>query len=191
MSEQPQGPGWWQASDGKWYAPQPTHAPQTQQQSTQQPAADQPQHTPKKRKKLGFLPDWRVFTYVILAFNLLMLVWIISGAASAGGEATDCGTLDQETCEAAEAVGTGIGVVILFVFWVLGDIILGILWLVTNRSKRTCPACGSSVKKGLFQCSNCGHDFRGQQYQPQVAGGSGYGGPPAGQSGPPGWGPKP
>lgn len=24
MSDAPQGPGWWQASDGKWYPPQPT-----------------------------------------------------------------------------------------------------------------------------------------------------------------------
>ena len=23
MSQQPQGPGWWQASDGRWYPPQP------------------------------------------------------------------------------------------------------------------------------------------------------------------------
>lgn len=24
MSSTPQGPGWWQASDGRWYPPQPT-----------------------------------------------------------------------------------------------------------------------------------------------------------------------
>jgi hypothetical protein len=23
MSQQPQGPGWWRASDGRWYPPQP------------------------------------------------------------------------------------------------------------------------------------------------------------------------
>ena len=24
MSQQPQGPGWWRASDGRWYPPQPS-----------------------------------------------------------------------------------------------------------------------------------------------------------------------
>jgi hypothetical protein len=28
MSDAPQGPGWWQASDGRWYPPQPTPPPQ-------------------------------------------------------------------------------------------------------------------------------------------------------------------
>lgn len=28
MSDTSQGPGWWQASDGKWYAPQPSATPQ-------------------------------------------------------------------------------------------------------------------------------------------------------------------
>ena len=27
MSDAPQGPGWWQASDGKWYPPGPAAAP--------------------------------------------------------------------------------------------------------------------------------------------------------------------
>ena len=27
MSQQPQGPGWWQASDGRWYPPQPPPQP--------------------------------------------------------------------------------------------------------------------------------------------------------------------
>ena len=27
MSQQPQGPGWWQASDGRWYPPQPQQYP--------------------------------------------------------------------------------------------------------------------------------------------------------------------
>jgi hypothetical protein len=37
MSTQPQGPGWWQASDGRWYPPQPPQAA-PYQQYTQQPA---------------------------------------------------------------------------------------------------------------------------------------------------------
>jgi hypothetical protein len=39
MSQQPQGPGWWQASDGRWYPPQPPAqpGPPYQQQYMQQP----------------------------------------------------------------------------------------------------------------------------------------------------------
>jgi hypothetical protein len=38
MSQQPQGPGWWQASDGWWYPPQPGPPVAAYQQYTQQPA---------------------------------------------------------------------------------------------------------------------------------------------------------
>jgi hypothetical protein len=118
-------------------------------------------------KRLGFLPGWRIFSYAILIFNLLMLIWVIAGIASGSGHATDCGTLDQQTCDNAAHVGTGIGVAILIVFWALLDVILGVLWLVTNRSKsRSCPVCGRDVKKGLVQCGNCGYDFRAQLQQP-------------------------
>src|SRR4051812_15572262 len=112
-------------------------------------------------KRLGFLPGWRKGTYIILIFNIVMLIWIIAGAASSGGDATDCGSLSQADCNAARDVGTGIGVFLLIVLWALGDIILGVIWLVTNRKKsRECPACGHDVKKGQFQCGKCGYDFR-------------------------------
>jgi hypothetical protein len=112
-------------------------------------------------KRLGFLPGWRIFSYVILAFNVLMLVWVIAGAASNSGHATNCGSLDQQTCDSATHAGTAIGVGILIVFWALLDVILAVLWLVTNRKKsRPCPACGTPVKNGEFQCGRCGFDFR-------------------------------
>lgn len=111
-------------------------------------------------KRLGFLPNWRILTYVILAFNLLMLIWVIGGAAGSSGDATDCGSLDQETCNAAEDIGTGIGVILLIVLWALGDIILGVIWLITNKKGRTCPSCGRSVKAGLTVCPGCGFNFQ-------------------------------
>lgn len=33
----------------------------------------------RRQRRLAFLPGWRIFTYVILAFNVLMLAWIIGG----------------------------------------------------------------------------------------------------------------
>jgi hypothetical protein len=111
-------------------------------------------------KRLGFMPGWRIFTYVILLFNLIMLIWIISGVASSGTP-KDCGGLDVKTCTDASNVGTAIGAGLIIVLWALGDVILGVLWLVTNRKKtRPCPVCGSDVKKGVLSCRQCGYDFR-------------------------------
>jgi hypothetical protein len=65
MSQQPQGPGWWQASDGWWYPPQPPPQPgpstmpyqQYAQQPPQQPGppyqqyAQQPPPVPRSRNR--------------------------------------------------------------------------------------------------------------------------------------------
>ncbi|MEL7210318.1 MAG: YbjQ family protein, partial [Actinomycetota bacterium] len=45
MSDTAQGPDWWQASDGKWYPPQP--AAPAPQQPQPAPAAQQPAHPPQ------------------------------------------------------------------------------------------------------------------------------------------------
>ena len=42
MSEQSQGPGWWQASDGRWYPPESAPAGWTQPGQTAQPGYGQP-----------------------------------------------------------------------------------------------------------------------------------------------------
>ena len=124
--------------------------------STPQPTGRARQ--PRSERRLGFLPGWRTFTYVILAFNLLMLIWIIAGAASASGTPNDCGSLDATTCDDASDVGTAIGIGILIALWAFGDIILGVLWLITNRGKkRDCPVCGRGVKRGQVRCGSCGY----------------------------------
>jgi hypothetical protein len=98
-------------------------------------------------------------TWTILIFNALMLAWIIGGLANAASHRpTDCGLLGQRLCNDAFNTGTGIAVALLISLWVVGDIILGIIWLVTRG--RSCPACGRSVRRGLVTCQGCGHDFR-------------------------------
>jgi hypothetical protein len=116
----------------------------------------------KNGKRLGFLPDWRIFTYIILAINAIFLIWIIAGTTSSNST-KDCGSLSAQACNDAQNVGKGIGATLIIILWVLVDIILLVLWLITNRKKRDCPVCGHSVKKGQMVCKNCGHDFR-QQY---------------------------
>ena len=129
------------------------------------PAAHQPARSRRFR-----LPRRRVFTWVILAFNALMLVWVISAIAS---HASTCHGLTGRaltTCE-ADNVGVGLAATLLFVLWALGDVILGVLWLVTRPRTRTCPVCGSDVKLGMTQCRRCGYDFAQQlRAQPPAAG---------------------
>jgi hypothetical protein len=124
-----------------------------------------PVHTPPKnpgpagpRRRL--LPRWRIFTWVILAFNLIMLIWVITGATTA--QSCDGRVGDALTrCQAGD-VGTTIGVGLIILIWALGDVILGVLWLVTRPHRRHCPTCGEYVRRGVTQCQSCGYDFAAQ-----------------------------
>jgi hypothetical protein len=109
-------------------------------------------------------PHWRKGTWIILIFNLLMLVWMISAGGATGSALSDCAQYTDEFeragCEAGTAIGAGLGAGMLIGLWVAGDVILGVIWLVTNKKKtRDCPVCGADVKKGLTVCGSCGHDF--------------------------------
>lgn len=113
-----------------------------------------------RRHRRGF-PGWRPFTWVILAFNVLMLAWIIGAIAS---HASTCHGLTGGALTDCEASNTGLGIAatLLFVFWALGDVILGVLWLITRPRTRTCPVCGNGVKRGVTRCPHCGFDFARQ-----------------------------
>ena len=72
----------------------------------------------------------KVIKWIFIAFNLLMALWLVGGLHSAS---------KIQTFSAAEQIGAGIGVTIgvavLLVLWAIGDLILGILVLVTRGSK--------------------------------------------------------
>jgi RNA polymerase subunit RPABC4/transcription elongation factor Spt4 len=104
-------------------------------------------------------PRWRKMTWFIVVVNVLFLIWLIAGAGAAAENCEGLVGEDLDICEAGTAVGATIGAGIIIFLWVLVDIILGILWLVTNRGRRVCPACGEDVKRGVTVCPNCGHDF--------------------------------
>ncbi len=106
------------------------------------------------------LPKWRPFTWVIVVINALFLIWLIGGLASVADECAGVTGRDLEACEAGTAIGAGIGAGIILTFWVLVDIILGIVWLVTKPKRRPCPVCGTELKPGVTVCPRCGYDFR-------------------------------
>ena len=103
--------------------------------------------------------NWRKFTWFILIVQILFVIWLVTGVS---GAASNCdgevGTA-LEVCQAGTAIGAGIGVGIIVFLWALVDIILALIWLVTNRGQRDGPACGRAVKKGHTTCAKCGHSF--------------------------------
>lgn len=105
-------------------------------------------------------PHWRKMTWAVLIFNVLMLIWLIAGVASAthNPQCAHTAVLGAKACQNATDAGAGIGAGIVIALWVAGDVILGVLWLVTRG--RVCPTCGRGVRKGLTACRACGHDFR-------------------------------
>lgn len=110
----------------------------------------------------------RPLTVVVLIFNVLMAVWLISGLA---GVADNCeGEVGSalEACEAGTAIGAGLGVAFIVFVWVAGDVILGVIWLVTRKSStdRACPVCGTAVPVGVVVCASCGYDYRTAQQGP-------------------------
>ena len=92
------------------------------------PVATMTAEPPKKRK--------RIFLWFFLAVQVLFLIWIIAGLGSTSGEATDCGSLDQATCEAAEDVGAGIGVILIVVLWMVVDFLLGVGYAIYRLARR-------------------------------------------------------
>lgn len=109
---------------------------------------------------------WRPMTWVVLAFNVLMVVWIGAGLVGVSDNCADEVGSALEACEAGTAIGASIGVAFLVMLWALGDVILGVIWLVTRKSSqpgRTCPLCGTAVPVGQLVCSGCGYDYRTSQ----------------------------
>jgi hypothetical protein len=100
---------------------------QPQPYTTDAPAAEPVAAPPKKKK--------RIFMWFFLAVQAIFLFWIIGGANSASS--TPCtGGLSKENCDAATAVGTGIGVALIIGLWIAVDLILVIIWAVVRLSSR-------------------------------------------------------
>ncbi len=112
-----------------------------------------------RRRMLGFLPNWRLFTYAILAVNVAFVVRVVVAAVSTVNS-TNCGAADRKTCEAVlapTAGGSQIGAaVFLFVLLAVVDVVLGIIWMATRPTKYSCPRCRGAVVKGAVRCGHCG-----------------------------------
>lgn len=105
------------------------------------------------------MKSWRKLTWFILAVNALFLFWIVSGIASTGKSCAGQVGDSLSSCQAGTAIGASIGVGIIVFFWAIIDLILLVIFLVTNKGQRSCPTCGSRVKVGKTTCPKCSYDF--------------------------------
>jgi uncharacterized RDD family membrane protein YckC len=78
VSDTPQGPGWWQASDGKWYPPEqaPGGQPAGVQPSTGAAAAGSPHGTLAEwgPRALGIIIDWAAIIAIAIVGWILALI---------------------------------------------------------------------------------------------------------------------
>jgi hypothetical protein len=80
-----------------------------------------------KRTIFGKLVKWS-----FIGFNILMLYWMIAGV---GGAAETIGTAGSDAEKVGGAIGTGIGAMLILFVWVVGDIVLGLMTLLTRPKK--------------------------------------------------------
>jgi len=78
----------------------------------------------------------KIMLFLFLAFNVLMVIWLIDALGNLGELVARPLT---EAEEVGLGIGAGIGLTFLFFIWVLGDIILGIPVLITRPSKTLVP----------------------------------------------------
>ncbi len=77
-----------------------------------------------KRTFFGKLVKWS-----FIGFNLLMLAWLITGV---GGASQEYAKITSDAGRAGAAIGTGLGLMVIGSIWVVGDLILGLLVLLTR-----------------------------------------------------------
>jgi hypothetical protein len=74
------------------------------------------------------LPRWRKATWVMVAYNTLMPAAVLEGVPLARHA------------------------------WLLGSLVLGVLWVASLPRRRSCPNCGSSIPQTFMVCPVCRHD---------------------------------
>lgn len=83
-----------------------------------------------EKRKRGFFG--KIIKFVFIAFNLLMLAWLVFGVNKAG---SGIGNLATDAERAGAAIGTALGASMILMIWAIGDIILGIFVVLTRGQK--------------------------------------------------------
>lgn len=79
-----------------------------------------------RKVKRGFFG--KIIKWSFIAFNILMLIWMVAGMNNATSGMDKMTSAEQ----AGAAIGTGIGAMIIMAIWFFGAIILGLFVLLTR-----------------------------------------------------------
>lgn len=74
----------------------------------------------------------RKITWVILAINVLFLVWVVFGVESVGNSTCTAG-MTQPNCDTAKAISIAIGAFVANLLWLSVNVVLGGIWLATHQ----------------------------------------------------------
>jgi ribosomal protein S27AE len=114
------------------------------------------------------MKSWRVLTWVILGVQVPFAIWMVAAMFSTSDD-TNCSGEFADACKAGAAIGLGIGIAFVLSAWALTDIILGVIWMVTNtwivtdkKSNDTvpgkvCPDCAETILADAKVCKHCGY----------------------------------
>jgi len=72
--------------------------------------------------------EWRVATWVLVAWNILMVGWTATFIGGIGDCAGESGW-QLTVCETGRSIGTEIGLPFILGVWLIGFAALGLVWL--------------------------------------------------------------
>ncbi len=82
------------------------------------------------------MPKWRKMTWAILIWTALFIAWAAAGTSAVGNNCVGLSGTALSNCQAATAVGGGIGLALIFMLWFIGFVVLAIIWFM-SRPKST------------------------------------------------------
>ncbi len=101
---------------------------------------------------------------IFVGFNLLMVVWIFGGVYSASHMQAS-----SDAQQVLGVIGTTIGVTLLLILWALGDVILGILVLLTRGNKIITEESSSTFKPRAWSVADEGPAFDFDRVDQRIA----------------------
>jgi len=107
----------------------------------------------------------RKTTWALLIWNVLTVVLIIAVVHDAHRQLECIHRGGLQVCN-QPGVEAALGVTVIVVVSLFGDLILGILLFVTNRRRYRCPACGQRARSGQVRCKRAAALHRRDSFPP-------------------------